>query len=305
MKKLFVLLLVLLLTAMTGCSFEKSAVANKVNNSESETEKTTENMANDTETDNYGDIEVVEELPSINKITESREEDKEEIIPLDIDMKLLEYNAVEDGINYAKVYIEYPVIKNTLSDEYYDGIVRINEFFYESALALYEENKIYADDKAAQLKEEAALNESAKADEYCTYTITYDVTYNRNGYLSLTSEFSEYEYLMAHPNYYSTGYVFDVLKGERLQLSDILNGNTQEINAIIEESFLNNSELGIEVLEESYDEIKDNVDYVKFYIDNERLILFFDPDVVAPYAVGTVRAFADFTKEELFKVNFK
>lgn len=293
MKRLIMLLVTCIM--ITGCSVTKTQeTIEKVDKTPIQEEQTDELAVDDV-------FETVEEMPILDKVDEDIVGEELQIQPLEIIISTLENQYKEEDALLAHVKIEYPIIQNTLDDE---GLTKINEFFEESAQALYEENDTYARDNVESFKEEALFDKNSQAC-YSEYVVAVKIEYNANGYLSVLEKFSENYYGMDNPNTYSTGYVFDIKTGERLAINDILRGTDDEIAQIIGKRFINSDRISEEVKTKYQEEILNNTQYVGFYIDDNNINFFYDPFTVAPYAEGSLEAYLPLNTQDVFKLNIE
>ncbi|MFA9375691.1 MAG: DUF3298 domain-containing protein [Lachnotalea sp.] len=244
-------------------------------------------------------IEAVEEMPSLDNIDISINDEEKSIEPLVIEVHTLENEYKEDDVLLARVKIDYPIIISTTGEE---GLTKINEFFEESAQALYEENNTYASDNMQAIKEET-FSDSNPSKYSSEYLVTYEMKYNANGYLSILEKFSENNYGVTNSNCYDTGYVFNIMTGDRLAINDILLGTEEEIAQTIGTIFIDSNKI-TDIIKTKYkEEILANTQYVGFYIDDKNLNFFYDPNMVAPYSEGSLEASIPLNTENIFELN--
>ncbi len=251
------------------------------------------------EIDVSNEIETVEEMPTLEDIDVIIEEEAVPMLPLEISVNTLENTYEEENTVLAHVKIDYPILQNKLEEE---GITKINQFFAEAAHALYEENNTYASDNVELIKEQALADNNSQ-DCYSEYSVTFEVTYNANGYLSVLESFREENYDTENLNSYSTGYVFDVQTGERLTKNDILEGTEEEIAQVIGQTFMESDKISEEVKQNCKEEIVANTQYAEVYMDDRNINFFYNPYTVAPYSEGILEAYIPLDTKELLKIN--
>lgn len=292
MKKLIMIMVICIM--ITGCSTTQTQeTIEDVEKAPIEEEINTDEIVDSNE------IESVEEMPSLEAVDVIIEDEEEETLPLEITVNTLENTYKEENAILAHVKIDYPIIQNELQE---DGITKINQFFMESAYALYEENNTYASDNVEAIKEEALADNNSN-DTYSEYSVTFQIKYNANGYLSILETFSEANYGTNIPNIYSTGYVFDVSTGERLGIGEVLEGTEDEIAQLVGQAFMNSDKISEEVKKNCSEEILANTQFAEFYIDSENINFFYNPYTVAPYSDGTLEAYIPLNTINFFKLN--
>jgi PBP1b-binding outer membrane lipoprotein LpoB len=287
------IMIMVIVIMMTGCS------TTQIQESIDDVEKIPIEEVNTDEIVDNNEIESVEEMPSLDAVEVIMEEEEAELFPLEITINTLENTYVEEDKILAHVKIDYPIIQNELQE---DGITKINQFFMESAYALYDENNTYAIDNVEMIKEEVLADNNFN-NNYSEYKVTFQIKYNENGYLSILESFSETNYNTSTPNIYSTGYVFDVSTGERLGLGEIIEGTEDEIVQIVGQVFMNSDKIAEEVKKNYSEEILANTQYVEVYIDDQNINFFFNPYTVAPYSYGTLEADIPLNTDNLIKLN--
>lgn len=290
---------ILLFTAclvMTGCSMN----ANQSIEEENSTQPVTKDYEQEVNTANDEKEKTQEPMKGLDEIASDliNGKEKEKPGPVNVTIQTLQ-NEYKDqnGTIISQVRIDYPIITNDVENE---GIAKINAFFQDTAQALYKENNTYATDNAAAVSEETITN-----DYFSQYAVTFEVKYNANGVFSILQNFSERYDGMEDANYYSTGYVFDIESGKRLILSDILSGSSQDINDLIGQAFLDSSEVKEQIKEYYKEELLSNTQYVEFYVDQNNLNFFYNPNTVAPFSEGMLKASIPLMKEDIFKLKLE
>lgn len=297
MKRMALLLITCLV--ITGCSqMEKQETFEEMETALASKENEVKGMEKSDE------IETVEEIPLLKdlKVTQAGVSNNQAIEPVKITIEALESNYNNNnGVLVSQVKIEYPIIKNDLNQE---GIAKINDFFQETAQALFEENDTYASDNAEMVNEESYTDIDYK-DAYSKYLVTFEVKYNANGLLSILQNFSEHYYGKEDVNSYSTGYVFDVDTGNRLAISDILIGTDEEIANLIGQTFMHCDAIAESIRNCYKEDLLANIQYVEFYIDTNNICFFYNPNMVVPYSKGIIKAYIPFNTKDIFKIELK
>jgi hypothetical protein len=112
----------------------------------------------------------------------------------------------------------------------------------------------------------------------------FDVTRDSNDILSMISLY----YLEtggAHPNSLLEAYNYDMANEKVLNLSDILNGTQDEIDAFVVEKFSEYFKTSVpELYEERVELLKEEAPNVSLYINGDKLVLSFQVYQVASYA---------------------
>lgn len=295
MKKIIVLMIACAL--ITGCSItsKKEAVENMEKLPATQEDEFKEPAIADA-------IEKVEEIPIFEDMSVEvmKVEEEENLEPVEVTIKTLESNYTDhNGIVVSHVKIDYPIIKNELESA---GIDKINEFFQDIAMALYEENNTYATDQVEAIKEEAVTDNTSTNELFSEYRVSFEVKYNGSGLLSILQSFSEQYYGKEDSNSYSTGYVFDIKTGDRLTISNVLSGTDQEIALLIGQAFINSDKLEDRIKNYYQEELMTNTQYVEFYIDNKNIIFFYNPNMAVPYNEGMIETSIPLNTENIFKI---
>lgn len=229
---------------------------------------------------------------------EGEEENNVLVEALAIQEMSLDNTYEKDGIEVADVHISYPVIENP---NLLAGIDEINLYFEENAQALYDECDVYATDIVDMYTEELDT-ENSDVDLFHSYELTFEVTYNANGLLSVVQKYLESSTDMPRPNSYHTGYVFQVLEGTQLEIGDILLGSDEEVSKQIGQAFLSTDEMSEDTIESLESEILNNTDYADFYLEHENLCLFYDAYLIAPYTTGVMKATIPLDEPDIYKI---
>lgn len=200
----------------------------------------------------------------------------------------LKYNEIlkEDKVELVEFNFTFPQIENLESNPVYNQI-----------------NEAYAK-KFEEVKQRAALeNLNAAKDSYLLYKDDPELTFMMHGYqinysvmtndgkdLSIFQMYSDFTG-GAHPNNYFEAQNFDMVTGNPIKLPDLFGrseGETKKIilNQVIET--IKNQEAKAEIMYyESYETDCDTAyNPEHFYLKDGKLIFFYQPYDIAPYAAG-------------------
>ncbi|MBO4898061.1 MAG: DUF4163 domain-containing protein [Clostridia bacterium] len=114
-----------------------------------------------------------------------------------------------------------------------------------------------------------------------TYEMDYDITLDRNNLLSIV----EYYYMYtggAHPNSHMVGKVYNLNDGSKIALTDILNTEAVDLDAIIAEGITKYFDGDTTYASLAVEE-KENAGY---YLTDDSLVIFYVPYQIASYAAG-------------------
>lgn len=183
----------------------------------------------------------------------------------------------DEGITLVNLKYSYPVIDNKNNKEFINNIN--NEYKYSSDMFVNE---------AYEIKEEAEYLYQERADGFTPYTreLDYDVTLNKNGLLSITN--NKYYYNGgAHGTFLKQSRTFDLNNEKELALDNIINTNVwnikENVYKLFEEKLMND---GLDLTEYWGEMLKDEIDNINFYLKDDALVLYFNAEQVAPYALG-------------------
>lgn len=170
-------------------------------------------------------------------------------------------------IKLMDIACTYPVIENP---ENLDWIEQLNKEYRENAERYAADvEKEYAE-KANQLCEETGIESFS----FLEFKLTYTVDTDRNGLLSLTNHYLE--------NTDSQGYrresaVYNTETGEKLKLSDIVNGDDDERHTMAYDVFVKYfEEKYTDLSAELASQIDKATENTKFYLTDNSLVLYFD-----------------------------
>ncbi|PXV95424.1 uncharacterized protein DUF3298 [Lachnotalea glycerini] len=291
MKRLIICMITCMM--LTGCSTTvDQEVIENVDNPQTDLENTNESEDESTMT---AEDEKAASDENLTDTKSSKEISKLESVDVTIETLESQYENQNEIVSHVK--IQYPVIKNDTDNE---SIKEINNFFQESAQALYEENNTYALDNVEAMTEETLINNTVR-EYYSEYFVMIDIKYNENGLFSVLQNFSE-SYSAENKNTFSTGYVFDLNSGERLNISDIFIGTQEEAAQIIGQAFLNSDNITENLKNQYKEELMANTQYVEFYLEENNIYFFYNPNMIAPYYEGTFSTSIPLNSESIFKL---
>lgn len=200
----------------------------------------------------------------------------------------------EDGTVLMYINYVYPVIENKDNNEY---IAKIND-----------EYKAYAEKFVADAEEKTEdakylLNEMGK-DKFRPYefNLSYNVHMDRNGILSITN-YEFYDLGGAHPNTERSSKSFDLKNAKELTLSDVVIGDEDEMHTMVYDVFVKYfEENSSDFSAEAASELDKECDNVKFYLEDNNLVLYFDVYQVSSYAAGYPTVYLKYSKD-FFKID--
>lgn len=203
----------------------------------------------------------------------------------------------EDDSVLINASYELPVIKNTTNNAV---IQKINDYYKAASDEWF--NQLETVTKKS-VKEDKALD----PENFTINTMerSFEVTYNKCGILS----FLQLEYVnsgAAHPNTTRIAETFDLDTGEPVLIGDILNGTADEINAMIAEGFTAMvREQPKSYFSDAKKIIADGNPYGGFYLTDSAMKIFYQTEVIAPYAAGYLEIALDYTDTAKFKISLK
>lgn len=192
-----------------------------------------------------------------------------------IERKLLT-QKVEDRIDF-EAQVAYPVIESN-GNEWIDKI-----------------NKEYENDAKDSIKE--ALDfyyEVIESEDYpeaydiaFTLDIDYDVTMDRNGYLSIVTSYATYTG-GAHPNSTMTGRTFDFGENKELTLREVFHEESFDLENAVAERIAEKVALYAdeEHVQSVHDAAIEEIDHAGFYLTDHAIHVFYVPYQIASYAEG-------------------
>ena len=195
----------------------------------------------------------------------------------------------EDGSMIMSIDCAYPVIENEDNNTFY---AYINNEYKEKA-----EN--YVKTAEEEWTEDAKELYSQMSKEYFTplaFSLSYEVTLNRNNMLSITTH--DYSNTLgAHPNTFEESRTFQMILEKELSLLDILDCDQDKVDSIVENAF--NEAINNYPFELDIDDVKKNLrnelHNVSYYLTDDSLIMYFNPYQIGPYAMGTIAAEIPYT----------
>jgi hypothetical protein len=197
---------------------------------------------------------------------------------------------IEEQTDALKTTICYPVISglaNTAIQE------QLNTMFEKAAMDFKEEVQKSADQAYTQSKKDPGMS----FHPYEVF-IAYDVHSNKDHILSITSDYYQYTG-GAHGGTDRIGYNIDLSTGQRLQLPDIFAKGFDYKAALSQEISLVMKQDPSLYFEDASGVIKEMADNRPFYIEEGRLVLYFNQYEIAPYAAGILDFKIPFEKLQL------
>lgn len=204
--------------------------------------------------------------------------DEQEKISYNI-TKVTETMEIKDeaGVTLINVKYSYPVIENKDKREFIDNINNEYKFYADTFVKEAEESKEDAKDLGELLEADFAP---------LTRELDYNVNMNKNGILSITNN-AYYYSGGAHGSYVMTSRTFDINAEKELKLEDIINNNEwnikENVYKLFEEKLQND---GLDLSDIWGDILKKEIENVNFYLKNGVLVLYFNAEQVAPYALS-------------------
>lgn len=198
----------------------------------------------------------------------------------------------DDGTMIMSIDCAYPVIENEDNNAF---CAYINKEYKENA-----EN--YVKTREEEWTEDAKDVYSQMSKEYftpITFSLSYDVTLNRNNMLSITTH--DYSNTLgAHPNTYLESRSFQMILEKELSLQDILDCDQDKVDSIVRNAFEQWFEDVLsEDAETDVDEIKKNLENeihnVEFELFDDTLLLYFNRYQITYYALGVPAAEIPYT----------
>ena len=179
------------------------------------------------------------------------------------------------------VKFSYPEIENKKNSKTIEKVNATLKDFVEQNLWEFEE------DYLASAKDEYVYSKANKVDFISYFTgVDYEIFYDKKDILSLVFTVERYAG-GAHPNYTKTAFNFDMLTGEKLKLSDVLDMTEQKANKMISETFYT---VVFEEKDLYFDEALEYISSDKFrpefYITEDSIQFFTQLYEIAPFAAG-------------------
>lgn len=183
----------------------------------------------------------------------------------------------DSGEIIINIKCSYPLIENKNNNEFID---RINNEYM-----LYAENFIKEAEKS---KEDAQSLYEGMGKDFVAYAreLDYEVNMNKDGLMSITS-IAYYYSGGAHPSIIEMSRNFDIDKKEELSLNEIIDDKSWNLNENIYKLFKEELENREFILDEMWNDIlKEEIGSVQYYLKEGGIVLYFNVEQVAPYAVG-------------------
>lgn len=209
---------------------------------------------------------------------------------------------------YKTLDYAYPVLKAD-SDSDAASIQKINKYLVSEKNKWVKENtNSLKQDKKDYIDFVKIAYSYDKKFPSCYYgnEQNYEVTYNKNGIISILCSGYEFPTGAAHGMPYNVSYTFDLNTGELLTLSDLLsvdNKTTQKLIVSAASKVINKNpseywEDAINIVRESA-----GIQNTNFYLDEKGVVFYYAPYELAPYASGTQFFTVPYTTKDTFKRN--
>lgn len=171
-------------------------------------------------------------------------------------------------IKVMDIACTYPVIENP---ENLDWIEKINNEYKENAEKYAKDIENEYTEKAIQACEETGIESFYPFEFKLTYTVDTD----RKEMLSLTNHYAEN--IGDSQKYRRASAVYNTENGEKIALSDIVNGDDDERHTMVYDVFIKHfEEKGTELSAELASQIDKATENTKFYLTDNSLVLYFD-----------------------------
>lgn len=130
-------------------------------------------------------------------------------------------------------------------------------------------------------------------------TVECEVTYNKNGILSITADHYIGMAMAAHPNIERSSHTFDTGTGKELLLTDVLKVTpaTAADTVAAEFTALKNSDSTLSTVDIT--KVHDAGVNTKFYVSAKGVCLYFNPYEIASYAMGRIEDCIPFSRKDL------
>ncbi|MDD6207826.1 MAG: DUF3298 and DUF4163 domain-containing protein [Clostridiales bacterium] len=207
---------------------------------------------------------------------------------------------------YKTLSYKYPVLK---AESDASSIQKINKYLVseknkwvkENTSSLKQDKKDYIDYAKISYKYSKEFPFSYYGNEQA-----YEITYNKNGIISILCSGYEYPAGAAHGMPYNVSYTFDLNTGELLTLSDLFSVNDKAVQKLIvsaaSETINKNP---VEYWDNAINIVKESasIQNTNFYLDKNGVVFYYAPYELAPYASGTQFFTVPFTTKDTFKRN--
>lgn len=198
----------------------------------------------------------------------------------------------KQGKIIQNITLEMPILQGNS-----EGIKKINKFYKNFQMQLL-------NNKNNQTEE--SHSEELPNNYTITDNITYQITYNKNGIISILH--SGYYFAGgAHGSPYRIPHTFDLNSGKELKLNDIFQLSEFELSKKIIDQFQ-------KIIDQSPDEYNpEAIQTVKqtagwnssFYLIENNICFYYEPYILASYARGYVEACIPYNNSNLFKIKLQ
>jgi len=194
------------------------------------------------------------------------------------DIHKVESMKTATGKTAVDIKYSYPVIENSEQNSVVDVI---NE-----KLKSYAENWVVG--VKQELEDYSLVALAEETEEKYEYELAFDITADEEGLLSVV-----YRCVAnsggAHPNSWKDAMVISFETGEELNLVDIFNMDEDYIMMSIEKFYeIDIDENPEKFYENALEILPEAMKNVEYYVTEDRVIFFFNPYEIAPYAAGYV-----------------
>lgn len=204
----------------------------------------------------------------------------------------------DDDKALVKINYSYPVIENRDGKEKNEYLDYINSEYKTYAEEFVKKAESFEKDARELLVENGESN-------FLPYefNLSYKINTDRKGIISITN-YMYYNTGGAHPNSERVSRTFDLNNKKELVLSDIVNGDNNQISEMVYDAFVTQMKNNYDGFDDEITEsIRKETENVKYYLTDDKLVLYFDVYQVGPYAMGYPSVEFQYSKD-LFKIDW-
>jgi len=215
--------------------------------------------------------------------------DGEDVVSLDVVPRSTEYTVerasekkeitASDGTLLISISVDYPIFSNPGNLQYVDDI---NDMYKQNALN-------YIDAVTEEFETESNVIYAANNDAFESYSfvVTFDVTYNKNCYISIKRTYSEKYGLFEGEEVYAD--VFDMAVGLPMYADEILTVESEDIYEIIFLGFSSVAEQYPERFVEDYvDVLNSSISSTEFYLTDTAMVFVLEPGIATLSEYGVL-----------------
>jgi hypothetical protein len=201
----------------------------------------------------------------------------------------------EDGTTLVNIKYSYPIVENKRNSKFLNSVNEEYRLNAEKFLKDAEESKVEAQSLYEELKE-----------VFRPYTreLDFDINMNNKGLISITNN-NYYYNGGAHGSYIMKSRTFDVNNGLELTLDKVINNDVwnikENVHKLFEEKLQND---GLDLSNIWGELLKEEIDNVNYYIKDGALVLYFNAEQIAPYALGAPTVEVPYD-ENIFLINIE